>query len=192
MDNKAYLDQIAVKGKNATNSRPLLSPLMIKLLIAGAIMLVTLIVVAVMFNNTNDKLTQSYERLYLRITQLCGTKGPYKQYSTFINSSDLAAYANQLETSLTNTANRLSKDVKNEETTSFNSYMHRLEEASVNGQMDSYYSSLTANQIMQLETLEQQILKKTKNKSLPAILEQSISELDKLYERFRDFNSTLE
>ncbi len=206
MDNKAYLDQIAVKGKNATNSGPLLSPLMIKLLIAGAIMLITLIVVAVMFNNTNDKLTQSYERLYLRVTQLCGTKGPYKQYSTFINSSDLAAYANQLETSLTNTTNRLSpvwnslnvnsadisKDVKNEETTSFNSYMHRLEEASVNGQMDSYYSSLTANRIMQLKTLEEQILKKTKNKSLPAILEQSIGELDKLYERFRDFNSTLE
>ena len=42
MDNKAYLDQIAVKGKNATNSGPLLSPLMIKLLIAGAIMLITL------------------------------------------------------------------------------------------------------------------------------------------------------
>ena len=203
MDNKSYLDQIAVKGKNASNSEPLLSPVMIKLLIAGVIMLITIIIVAVMFNNTNAKLTQSYERLYMRITQMCGSKGPYKKYSGFILSSDLTAYANQLETSLTNTTNSLSpvwkslevdksnitKEVKTEETATFNTYMRRLEEASVSGQMDEYYSSQTANQIMQLKTLEEQVLKKTKNKSLPGILEQSISELDKLYEKFRDFNN---
>ena len=205
MDNKSYLDQIAVKGKNASNSEPLHSPVMIKLLIAGVIMLITIIIVAVMFNNTNAKLTQSYERLYMRITQMCGSKGPYKKYSSFILSSDLTAYANQLETSLTNTTNSLSpvwkslevdksnitKEVKTEETATFNTYMRRLEEASVSGQMDEYYSSQTANQIMQLKTLEEQVLKKTKNKSLPGILEQSISELDKLYEKFRDFNNSL-
>ena len=206
MDNKSYLDQIAVKGKNVSNNGPLLSPVMIKLLIAGIIMLITIIIVAVMFNNTNAKLTQSYERLYLRITQMYGNKGPYKKYSSFIISSDLTAYANQLETSLTNTANslapvwsnlnvdkaKITKTVQDDETSKFNAYMTRLEEASVSGQMDAYYSSQTANQIMQLKTLEEQILKKTKNKSLPSILEQSISELSSLYEKFRDFNNALE
>ena len=60
MDNKAYLDQIAVKGKNATNKEPLLSPLMIKLLVAGVIMLITVIIVGAIFNSANDKITQSY------------------------------------------------------------------------------------------------------------------------------------
>ena len=169
MDNKAYLDQIAVKGKNATNKEPLLSPLMIKLLVAGVIMLITVIIVGAIFNSANDKITQSYERLYLRISQMCGNQGPYNKYSKFINSSNLAALANQLETSLTNTNKDLS------------------------GQWSSLKvdTTSTANRIMQIKTIEQQILQKTKNKALPAILSNSISDLDILYEKFRDFNDTL-
>ena len=205
MDNKAYLDQIAVKGKNATNKEPLLSPLMIKLLVAGVIMLITVIIVGAIFNSANDKITQSYERLYLRISQMCGNQGPYNKYSKFINSSNLAALANQLETSLTNTNKDLSgqwsslkvnttsitKTVMSEETGSFSAYMAQLEKASIAGEMDAYYSSQTANRIMQIKTIEQQILQKTKNKALPAILSNSISDLDILYEKFRDFNDTL-
>ena len=78
-----------------------------------------------------------------------------------------------------------------EETGSFSAYMAQLEKASIAGEMDAYYSSQTANRIMQIKTIEQQILQKTKNKALPAILSNSISDLDILYEKFRDFNDTL-
>ena len=108
MNNKAYLDQIAVKGKKTVNHEPLLTPVMIKVLIAGLITLITIVIVAVMINNTNAKLTQSYERLYLRVTQFCGKKGPYETYSKYISSSQLRSYASQLETSITNTNNGLS------------------------------------------------------------------------------------
>jgi hypothetical protein len=205
MDNKAYLDQIAVKGKKTVNHEPLLTPVMIKILIAGLITLITIVIVAVMINNTNAKLTQSYERLYLRVTQFCGKKGPYETYSKYISSSQLRSYASQLETSITNTNNSLSgiwsslnvskdkltKDVKTEENTAFNSYMSRLQEASISGQMDAYYSSQTANQIMKLKTLERQIIKKTTNKSLTPVLEQSVRDLDELYELFQGFNDSL-
>ena len=51
MDNQSYLDQIAVKGKNSINSEPLLSPVMMKLLIAGVIALITIIIVGIMVSN---------------------------------------------------------------------------------------------------------------------------------------------
>ena len=205
MDNKAYLDQIAVKGKKTVNHEPLLTPVMIKILVAGVIMLITIIIVATMISNTNAKLTQSYERLYLRITQMCGNKGPYGTYARNIKSPQLLSYANQLETSITNTNNSLSgvwsklevskdkltKEVKEEENTAFNSYMSRLQEASISGQMDAYYSSQTANQIMKLKTLERQIIKKTTNKTLTPILEQSARDLDELYDLFQNFNDSL-
>ncbi|MBP5656753.1 hypothetical protein J6X15_04185 [Candidatus Saccharibacteria bacterium] len=205
MDNQSYLDQIAVKGKNTSNSEPLLSPVMIKLLIAGVIMLITIIIVGVMVSNTNAKLTQSYERLYLRISQMCDSKGPYRKYADFISSSTLASHANRLETSLLGTTkdytallgklkvekNNISKDVKNEETKTFNTYMGQLERASLSGQMDEYYSSQTANRIMQIVSLEKQVLNKTDNDALKNILNQSLGDLEGLYENFRDFNDTL-
>ncbi|MBO4855271.1 hypothetical protein J5500_02600 [Candidatus Saccharibacteria bacterium] len=205
MDNQSYLDQIAVKGKNTSNSEPLLSPVMMKLLIAGVIMLITIIIVGVMVSNTNAKLTQSYERLYLRISQMCDSKGPYRKYADFISSSTLASHANRLETSLLGTTkdytallgklkvekNNISKDVKNEETKTFNTYMGQLERASLSGQMDEYYSSQTANRIMQIVSLEKQVLNKTDNDALKNILNQSLGDLEGLYENFRDFNDTL-
>ena len=43
MDNKAYLDQIAVKGK--VKSGPIFTPMLIKLIAAGVVMLITMIIV---------------------------------------------------------------------------------------------------------------------------------------------------
>jgi hypothetical protein len=205
MDNQSYLDQIAVKGKNTTNSEPLLSPVMIKLLIAGVIALITIIIVGVMINNTNAKLTQSYERLYLRISQMCDSKGPYKKYASFISSSTLAGHAVRLETSLLGTTkeytailgklnvdkSKITKDVKDEETKTFNSYMGQLERASISGQMDEYYSSQTANRIMQIVSLEKQVLNKTDNDALKTVINKSLGDLEGLYENFRDFNDSL-
>ena len=205
MDNKSYLDQIAVKGKNTSNSEPLLSPLMIKLIIAGVIALITIIVVGVMISNTNAKLTQSYERLYLRVSQMCGAKGPYSNYSKYIESSNLASHANRLETSLTSTnkdlegvlgklnvdKTNITKEVQKEESSSFSTYMGQLETASISGQMDAYYSSQTAARIMSIISIERQILSKTNNDTLKGIINNSLGDLEGLYENFRDFSDGL-
>lgn len=205
MDNQAYLDQIAVKGKKTINNGPLLSPLMIKLIIAGIIALITIIVVGVMVSSSNAKVTQSYERLYLRVSQMCGNKGPYKKYAKYINSSNLASHAVRLETSITKTNKSLeglltklnvkkdsiTKTVKDEETATFNTYMNKLERASISGQLDLYYSSQTAERIMQIISIEKQILNKTNNDGLKSVINDSLSDLQSLYEDFRDFNNSL-
>ena len=200
MDNQSYLNQIAVKGKRTSSGEPLLSPLMIKLIIAGVIALITIIVVGVMVSSSNAKVTQSYERLYLRISQMTGNK-----YAKFINSSSLAGHAIRLETSIANTNKSLepllgklnvkkdsiTKEVKNTETTSFNTYMSKLERASMSGQMDLYYSSLTAERIMQIITIEKQILNKTNNDSLKAVINNSLNDLEPLYDNFYDASNSL-
>ena len=205
MDNQSYLNQIAVKGKRTSSGEPLLSPLMIKLIIAGVIALITIIVVGVMVSSSNAKVTQSYERLYLRISQMTGNKGPYNKYAKFINSSSLAGHAIRLETSIANTNKSLepllgklnvkkdsiTKEVKNTETTSFNTYMSKLERASMSGQMDLYYSSLTAERIMQIITIEKQILNKTNNDSLKAVINNSLNDLEPLYDNFYDASNSL-
>ncbi|MBR6168384.1 hypothetical protein IKQ74_00355 [Candidatus Saccharibacteria bacterium] len=206
MDNQTYLNQIAVKGKRTANGEPLLSPLMIKLLIAGAIMLITIIVVGIMVSSANSKVTQSYERLYLRISQMSGSKGPYNKYAKYINSSNLAGHAVRLETSVAKTSKSLeplldklgvkkdgiTKDIKNAETSSFSTYMNKLERASMSGQMDLYYSSQTAERIMQIITVEKQVLTKTNNDSLKSIINDSLNDLETLYENFRDFSNSLD
>jgi len=205
MDNQAYLDQIAVKTKKSLSDSPIFTPLIIKLLVASVITLITIIVVGSIISGANAKTTQSYERLYLRVSQMCGNRGPYQTYERNINSSTLSAHANRLETSLINTnkdldstltrlglkKDAITKTVQNEETTAFNNYMSQLQRASISGQMDAYYSSQTANQIMQIISIERQILSKTNDDTLKSILNSSIGDLESLYENFRDFNDTL-
>ena len=45
MDNKAYLDEIAVKSKKKFSAGPILTPLMIKLIAAAAVAVIAMIVI---------------------------------------------------------------------------------------------------------------------------------------------------
>ena len=83
-------------------------------------------------------------------------------------------------------------DIKNAETSSFSTYMNKLERASMSGQMDLYYSSQTAERIMQIITVEKQVLTKTNNDSLKSIIYDSLNDLETLYENFRDFSNSLD
>ena len=86
---------------------------------------------------------------------------------------------------------KISKDVSSKENSSFSSYMSLLEDASISGQTDATYSAQTADRIMNIILLEQQIRSKSTEKSLAPILDQSITDLQTLYEKFRDFNDSL-
>ena len=52
MDNKAYLDQIAVKGK--VKSGPIFTPMLIKIIAAGVVALITLIIVGAVISSSNS------------------------------------------------------------------------------------------------------------------------------------------
>ena len=60
MDNKAYLDQIAVKDTKKTQSSPLLSPALLKLIIGALFLIVVLIAMISIFSgqNKNNKYSQ--------------------------------------------------------------------------------------------------------------------------------------
>ena len=92
MDNKAYLDQIAVKGKKAMPGKPLLTPAIIKLLAAGIVAIILIFVVIAMLNSNNSKITQKYEALYARATNLVEESGPLVLYDQKLKSSTPIPY----------------------------------------------------------------------------------------------------
>lgn len=205
MDNQSYLDQIAVKGKTKVNSEPLLSPLMIKIIIAGIIALITIVIVGSILNSANSGTISMYERLYLRITNLHGSKGPYQKYSKYLRSSNLRGYASDLETSLTNTGNQIkgavskagvdtshiSSDVKKEESSRISSLLSKLENARLTGVIDPTYATSVSNEINQLIILERQVRSKTSDTGVAGVIDSSLNDLQAIYEKMHDLSLTL-
>ena len=53
MDNKAYLDEIAVKGKKRFSAGPIMTPVMIKLVAAAAVAVIAMIVIGGVLSSPN-------------------------------------------------------------------------------------------------------------------------------------------
>ncbi len=205
MDNQSYLDQIAVKGKTKVSGEPLLSPLMIKIIIAGIIALITIVIVGSILNSANSTTISMYERLYLRVMNLHGSKGPFKKYSKFIRSSSLRGYASDLETSLTNTGNQIkgavtkagvdtgniSNDVKKEESSRNSTLLNKLENARLTGVIDPTYATSVSNEINQLIILERQIRAKTSDTGVAGVIDTSLKDLEIIYENMHNLSLTL-
>ena len=204
MDNKAYLDQIAVKG-NKGMAEPLLSPLMIKIIVAGIIALITIVIVGNILNSSNAKTTALYERLYSRINNLHGNNGPFKTYSKKLRSADLIAYASDLETSLTDTGNKLngvisslgvktsaiSKEVSSSESSRISNFKSKVDEATFIGTIDPTFATALSAEIDQLMVLERQVRTKTNNTSLVEILDTSLNDLTIIYDKIHDLSMKL-
>ena len=204
MDKQAYLDQIAVKG-NKGAGEPLLTPLMIKIIVAGIIAFITIVVVGSILSSSNAKTSIIYERLYVRINNLHGSSGPYKSYSSKLRSSGLIAYSSDLETSLTNTSNKLNgviasvgvktdsinKDVTAEESGRMSTFKAKVDEAALTGTLDSTYATALAAEIDQLMILERQVLSKNSNADLAEILNSSLNDLQIIYDHVHDLSLKL-
>ena len=91
MDNKAYLDEIAVKGKYKGNTGPIISPVIIKLIIAALFAVIALAIVGGIISSKNQETIQLYEAVYERIALLAGNGSPFKEYQNSLYSSDLRA-----------------------------------------------------------------------------------------------------
>lgn len=200
MDNKAYLDQIAVKGK--VKSGPIFTPMLIKLIAAGVIALITMIVVGSIISGSNDKVKQTYERAYLRITNLAEENAPLSDYIEKIKDSDLRAYALSLVTSLKSTSiavsslsgnigintDKISKVVQSEEESNNSDLASSFEDAVLTGTIDNVYASKAYYQITMLLAIEAEARAKTPNQQFAQTLDLSTQDLTLLQENFKKYN----
>lgn len=202
MDNKAYLDQIAVKGK--VKSGPIFTPMLIKLIAAGVVLLITMLVVGGIVSGSNAKVTQSHERVYLRIAKLGdkSSSAPLAKYSKLLRNSDLRSYATILYTTLVNTNNSLSSvisttgvkttsissEVSKEESANITSYTSALDDAILAGTLDRTFATETIYQISTLIQYENESLKKANSQSYANLIQQSINELTSLQEQFKNWS----
>ena len=200
MDNQAYLDQIAVKGK--VKSGPIFTPMLIKLIAAGVVALITMIIVGSVISSSNSKVTQTYERAYLRITNLANQDGPLRTHVEHIKDSDLRAYVLSFITSLNNTSiklsgisgniginpDKISKTVQDEEEVNNGELSTALDEAVLTGNLDSVYAAKAYYQITTLLAIESEARAKTPNAQFAETLDQSTNDLLLLQENFKKYN----
>lgn len=204
MDNKAYLDQIAVKGKRHLVSGPILSPTILKLLIVAIIAIISLFIVGAVISSTNTQLSDNYARLFTRIKNFTENDGPLNTYGEELKSSDLRAHALTLSSSLTSTLNSLGgiannlgvdpdnppSSVQDSEAELLGAFNSTLYSAQLNGQLDRSFASETAYQISLLLSLESEIREKSSNSNLAPILDSSINDLTSLQKNFTDYSNS--
>lgn len=201
MDNKAYLDQIAVKGK--VKSGPIFTPMLIKLIAAGAIILITMIIVGSIISGSNAKVTQSFERVYVRISNFGNDdyENPLQKYADSIRNSDLRTYCEQLRTIMYDTNTRLSsvisstgvktdkisKEITSDENLNWSNYIYALDNALLSGTLDRTFATETEYQLSTLIQYEHEALNKSNNQEFSNILQQSIKDLTSLQQNFKSW-----
>ena len=204
MDNKAYLDQIAVKGKKAMPGKPLLTPAIIKLLAAGIVAIILIFVVIAMLNSNNSKITQKYEALYARATNLVEESGPLVLYDQKLKSSTLRQYNstfkstvdsfNSTYSGMTTTAGfdplSLSSQVTEEESKNNYTIESQLSTGYLNGTLDEVYAATMYYQVSVLLSMNEEAMTASTNVELSSVLNNfktELIELQKLYKNYTDY-----
>lgn len=204
MDNKAYLDQIAVKGKKAMPGKPLLTPAIIKLLAAGIVAIILIFVVIAMLNSNNSKITQKYEALYARATNLVEESGPLVLYDQKLKSSTLRQYNstfkstvdsfNSTYSGMTTTAGfdplSLSSEVTEEESKNNYTIESQLSTGYLNGTLDEVYAATMYYQVSVLLSMNEEAMTASTNVELSSVLNNfktELIELQKLYKNYTDY-----
>lgn len=200
MDNKAYLDEIAVKSKKKFSAGPILTPLMIKLVAAAAVAVIAMIVIGVILSAKNNEVAEIHQTVYARISSIVGDESPYEEYADRLKSSDLRTYVVQMTSSLDTTltaidisypeAANASNKVSEENTDTMTTLMATFEDAKLNGQLDKILASETAYQLSMLISLEQQARSKSANDGYAQALDNSMRDLETLQKLFKDYSDT--
>ena len=204
MDNKAYLDEIAVKGKKKFSAGPILTPVMIKLIIVGVAAVIAMIVVATMLNSRKDDSSAIHETIYFRMTGLIDKHSPIRTYIKKVKSSDLRAYTSTLISALTTTSSSIkavsgkiglktsspSSEVSQLNSKNISSLEDDLERAYLSGNLDVTYASNMSYQLSLLISLENQARSKTSDATYAQALDESKAGLEALEENFRNYADT--
>ena len=201
MDNKAYLDQIAVKGKKPSVVQSLLTPAVIKLFAAGIVALVLFFVVIGILNSNNGKITQKFEAVYQRAVSLASDDGPMNTYHQKIKSTDLRQYNSTLQNVLATFNNTyggmastagfnpeaISSAVVEEDSLNTGTIEGELNSGYLNGILDHTYAATAYYQVSVLITMSEEAMAASTNVELSDVLNNLIKNLtdsQKLYKTF--------
>ena len=202
MDNKAYLDEIAVKGKRKGADGPLLSPAIIKLIIVAVFAVIALAVVGGIISSKNTANTQLYEKVYSRVAAFADKKGPFAKYQNYINSSSLRALNISVRSSLETTRSTLASaasgvkidiknitpEVKKSESSNTSLFTSHLDDARLLGELDATFASEAAYQLTMLISLEQEALAKVTDVNFANALSASVDDLTLLRDSYSDWS----
>jgi len=202
LDNKAYLDEIAVKGKKKFSAGPILTPTMIKVLIAGVIAIIAMVAVGNVLSSQNKKTAAIHEKVYVRIMSMADKKYPLTDYQKKVKASELREYSSQLANSATNTlanlkgvakainldTSNISSDVTSENNTIKSKLSSSLQSAVYSGNLDNTYASEAAYQISLLINLEKQARAKTSEVAYAKVLDDSMADLEIILEKFEAYS----
>jgi hypothetical protein len=199
MDNKAYLDQIAVKEqpKNSSPFSSILSPMLLKLIIGAVILIILLIVVTAILNGNSSSSSSSYSALYERYSLLLAEDSPMQTQKDNLRSAELRSNTtNFLITSdsffsnYTSAVTSAGATITTGDATianEMNSYSANLTNAYMNGYLDQSYASECAYQVAILIQLEEDIYNTANNDALREILKSNIENLktfQAIYEKY--------
>ena len=200
MDNKTYLDQIAVKGENLQKTS-ILSPGLIKLIIGAGIALIAILIIAAVLNGANNRPKDIARDVFVRMSALSAEEGPLATYTRNIKDSKLRNYGNQVRETLRNSASKFSPvletmnvsiefnpeedglengKTEDEDNVSVAQYKTELHDARLKGLLDRQFASKTSLQITYILNLQYQLRDRTKNEDLAAVIDASTKDLEQL------------
>ena len=201
MDNKAYLDQIAVKEQPKSSSpfSSLLSPMLLKLIIGAVVLIVLLIVVSVILSSNSGSNTANYAALYERYTLLLDKEGTLQAQKDNLRSPELRSNtANFITTGDTFISNYTSAINTSGMTitvgdqtiaSEMSEYTTNLNNAYMNGYLDSSFASENSYQLAVLIQLETNIINTTDNNSLKELLTSNRESLKSYQEIYQNYGS---
>jgi hypothetical protein len=201
MDNKAYLDQIAVKEqpKNASPLSSVFSPMLLKLIIGAVVLIILLIVVTTILNSNSGSSSTSYSALYERYSLLLAEDSAMQTQKDSLRSAELRSnttnflitsesFLNNYTSAVTSAGNTLTTgdaDIAKD----MNEYAANLDIAYMNGYLDSSFASESAYQLAVLVQLETNIINTTDNATLKELVTTNLENLKTYQEIYQNYGS---
>lgn len=205
MDNFEYLNQISQSNRPVKQRKSSTNPktsLIIKLSVAGVVLFFLLMAVGAMLGNLNNKTTDLTKQLYNRTTNL---NTVLTTYNRSLKSSQLRAITASLSAILTNASNQLSSYLTTKskdknilvldektaasETQLINELNESLNNAKLNGVLDRYYDNQIGLQVSLLLAQTSQLLARTKDANLIAILTNLHTSLETIHQSIENYNN---
>ncbi len=191
MDNKAYLDSIAVKGKKETSPLAIFTPTVIKIIAVSVVMIIAMFIVGGILNSGNSALKTDYEKLYYTFSVLADDDAPFEEYIENVNSSEVRAAYNILQSSLVETYTHLQSEasqlkintdsLSSKATEAIDSEIAEMsasfDDGLYAGTLDINFANATYLEISRIIALESSIRSRTNNDALATTIDDSLSDL---------------
>ncbi|MBR3236418.1 hypothetical protein IKF92_01935 [Candidatus Saccharibacteria bacterium] len=200
MDGQEYLNQIAATNRPvAKQKNSMLSSKFVKIGIVSVVLLIIIIILGAVLSGGKGGEKNLTIDLYLHMSN---TDEVINKYQPDVKSSDLRSISASLSTILSDGSNKLKgyltekyniKDKELEKSAEkAESEREELEtelfEAKINGILDRIFAHKIAYEMSILMSEENKVLKSTKNEALTEIVENNLSSLENLYDKFNDFS----